>query len=174
MHRDCLALTVFSVDSLENDLWLWLQSLPVVDRNVPACVCDEEGCTRTIPNEALDYVRLVLDLLHHPPHPCIVEIDFFKVIACCKEIFPSDGLTRAEDSPDNLFFGSLNMNEVLGLARVPDSEWVVLWGRSKRVFAFRTVKRKWGDACRMLLIVLQVADRSFRVVKADGAIPTTC
>ena len=26
----------------------------------------------------------------------------------------------------------------------------------------------------MLLIVLQVADRSFRVVKADGAIPTTC
>lgn len=127
MHGEGGAASAFAMDAVENEFRLAPQGLTIEHGYIALSICHEENCARLVPNEAL-YFILVLDLLYHAPHTSIVEVNLLEVVAGSEKVFCAHSLAWAKNTPDDLFFGALNMHGVPRLARVPDAEREILRG----------------------------------------------
>ena len=124
-----------------------------------------------IPDKAFNFI-FILDLFDHPPHPCIIKVDFFEVVACDEKVLAANSLPRTEDSSYNFLFCPLDMCWRFGFSLVPDSKRVIFRGRCELEFVLRTVKGERCDAGRVLPVVLYTA-KAFNVIEADCAVSTS-
>ena len=155
MHRDSLAPATASVDTRKHYLWLWLEGLAVVDRNVAHDICHEKSGAAQIPNKALHFL-LVLDLADLAPCSRVVKDDLLIVVAGGEHVLATDGAAWTEDPSDDLLLGSFNVDGQFGLPGVPDSKTVVFGRRSEKVLVCRVIKGQTGYTARVLPVLSRV------------------